>query len=161
MAMLHDCYRLTLEGARVALDAAEKRARDMKIPMNIAIVDDSGTLVAFVRMDGAKLGSAAVSITKAHSSAIRRQPTGPAMVNAEPSAILSLGLALASHMEQTPVRGGLPLIFADQVVGAIGVSNGTEDQDLEVAVAGAEAFGAACRAEPESQRGFEAIEGNA
>jgi len=160
MSMLQDSYRLTLEGARVALDAAEKRAKQMKIPMNIAIVDDGGHLLAFCRMDGAKLGSAVVSITKAHSAAIRRQPTGPAKAGDEPNMILSLGLALASHEAQTPVRGGLPLTFADQVVGAIGVSNGTEDQDTEVALAGVEAFGAACRAEPESQRGFEAIDGD-
>jgi len=160
MAMLHEAFRLTLEGARVALDAAERRAKQIGIPMNIAVVDDGGHLLAFARMDGAKLGSAVVAITKAHSSAIRRQPSGPAKAGDEPNVILSLGLALASHEAQTPVRGGLPLIFAEQVVGAIGTSNGTEDQDVEVALAGVEAFGAACRAEPESQRGFEAIEGD-
>jgi glc operon protein GlcG len=160
MAMLHESFRLTLEGARAALDAAEKRARQMGIPMNIAVVDDGGFLLAFARMDGAKLGSAAIAINKAHSSAIRRQPTGPALTNGEPNVVLSLGLAIGSRAEQTPVRGGLPLVFAEQLVGAIGVSNGTEDQDVEVALAGAEAFGAACRAEPDAQRGFEAIEGD-
>ncbi|HMD30634.1 MAG TPA: heme-binding protein, partial [Candidatus Acidoferrales bacterium] len=68
MAMLQDAYRLTLEGARATLDAAEKRAKQMGIPMNIAIVDDGGHLLAFARMDGAKLGSATIAINKAHSS---------------------------------------------------------------------------------------------
>jgi len=161
MVMLQDCYRLTLDGARVALVAAEKRAKQIGIPMNIAVVDDGGHLLAFVRMDGAKPASAVIAINKAHSSAIRRQATGPAPPSGEPNVILSLGLAIGSRAEQTPVRGGLPLVFADQVVGAIGSSNGTEDQDVEVSLAGVEAFGAACRAEPESQRGFEAIEGDA
>jgi glc operon protein GlcG len=132
----------------------------MGVPMDIAVVDDGGYLVAFARMDGAKLGSVAIALNKAHSAAIRRQPTGPFMEAGAPNVILSLGLAIGSHAAQTPIRGGLPLIFAEQVVGAIGVSSGTEDQDSAVALAGVEAFGAGCRAEPAEQRGFEAVEGN-
>ncbi len=160
MTMLHDSFRLTLEGARAALEAAERRAREIDVPMNIAVVDDGGHLLAFVRMDGAKLSSVAIAINKAHSSAIRRQATGPYMEGGEPNLLVSLGLAIGSQATQTPLRGGVPLVFADQMVGAIGVSNGSEDQDVAVAVAGAEAFGAACRAEPSAQRGFEAIEGD-
>ena len=158
MAMLKDSFRLTLEGARVALDAADKRARQIGVPMDIAIVDDGGILLAFVRMDGAKPASAAIAFNKAHSAAIRRQATGPALAGGQPNLVLSLGLAIGSHAEQTPIRGGLLLEFANEIVGAIGVSSGTEDQDVDVATAGAEAFGAACRAEPDKQRGFEAAE---
>ena len=160
MAMLQDSLRLTLEGARVALEGAERRAREMGVPMDIAVVDDAGYLVAFARMDGAKLGSVAIAFNKAHSAAIRRQATGPFLEAGAPNLILSLGLAIGSRAAQTPIRGGLPLVFSDQVVGAIGVSSGTEDQDVAVALAGAEAFGAACRAEPAEQRGFEAVEVN-
>ena len=160
MAMLKDSLRLTLEGARVALEAAEKRAKQIGLPMDIAIVDDGGILLAFIRMDGAKPASAAIAFNKAHSAAIRRQPTGPAVIDGQPNVVLSLGLAIGSHAEQTPIRGGLPLVFADELVGAIGVSSGTEDQDVDVATAGVEAFGAACRAEPDKQRGFEVAEGN-
>ncbi|HUJ41023.1 MAG TPA: heme-binding protein [Candidatus Acidoferrales bacterium] len=160
MAMLHDALKLTLEGARVALEGAERRAREMGVPMDIAVVDDGGHLVAFARMDGAKPGSAPIAINKAHSAAIRRTPTGPVMEAGAPNVVLSLGLAIGSHAALTPIRGGLPLIFAEQVVGAIGASSGTEEQDSSVALAGAEAFGAACRAEPAEQRGFEAVEGD-
>jgi glc operon protein GlcG len=159
--MLQDCFRLTLEGARVALHAAESRARQMGVPMDIAVVDDGGHLLAFARMDGARLSSVAIAINKAHSAAIRRQNTGPALDAGQPNLLLSLGLAIGSHAAQTPLRGGLLLLKGDAIVGAIGISGGSEDQDTQVALAGVEAFGAACRAEPSEQRGFEAIEDNA
>jgi glc operon protein GlcG len=130
--------KLTLEGARTVLAAAEHRAAEINVPMNIAIVDDGGHLLAFSRMDGAKLSSVTIAITKAHSAAIRRNPSGRAMAkNGEPDMPLSILVALASAGEQTPLRGGLPLIVDGQIVGAIGVSNGSEDEDVDVARAGA------------------------
>jgi glc operon protein GlcG len=132
--------KLTLEGARAVLAAAEKRAQEIKVPMNIAVVDDAGYLLAFARMDGAKISSVQIALTKAESAAIRRAPTGPVMAGKEPNLVLSLGLAVASHARQTPIRGGLPLVVDGQVVGAIGVSAGTEDEDVEVARAGLKAL---------------------
>src|SRR5437879_4300084 len=95
---------------------------------------------SFARMDGAKLSSIQVAITKAESAAIRRMATGPAMEGDKPNLVLSLGLAVASHGRQTPIRGGIPLLVNGQCVGAIGVSSGTEDQDADVARAGAAAL---------------------
>ena len=70
--------KLTLEGAKAILAAAEIRATEIGVPMNIAVVDDGGHLLAFSRMDGAKLSSVRIAITKALGSAIRtRLPTGP------------------------------------------------------------------------------------
>ncbi len=71
--------KLTLEGAHTILAAAERRASEIKVPMNIAIVDDGGHLLAFSRMDGAKLSSIQIAINKATSSAIRRKPSGPSV----------------------------------------------------------------------------------
>jgi glc operon protein GlcG len=156
MALIENSPRLTLEGARVALAAAERRAHQMNVPMNIAVVDDGGHLLAFIRMDQSKPSSVTIAYNKAHSAAIRRQRTGPVMADGQPNVVLSLGLAIGSHAEQTPIRGGIPLRVGDRIVGAIGVSGGSEEQDSEVAQAGVEAFGAACRAEPAEQRGFEA-----
>ncbi|HEX9760962.1 MAG TPA: heme-binding protein [Candidatus Acidoferrales bacterium] len=130
--------KLTLEGARAIVAAAEARAREIGVPMNIAVVDDGGHLLAFARMDGAKLSSARIAINKAEASAIRRQPSGPAMSGDQPNLVISLGLAIASHAAQTPIRGGLPIVVDGQCVGAIGVSNGTEEQDVDVAKAGIE-----------------------
>ncbi len=132
--------KLTLEGARAVLGAAEHRAREIGVPMDIAVVDEGGHLVAFARMDGAKISSVQIAVTKAECSAIRRAPSGPAMEGDRLNVALSLGLAVASHARQIPIRGGIPLVVEGHCVGAIGVSNGTEDQDTDVARAGAAAL---------------------
>jgi len=129
--------KLTLEGARAILAAAERRAIEIKVPMNIAVVDDGAHLLAFARMDGAKPASIAVSLVKAQAAAMRRAPTGPAMSGDQVNVALALGLASAASDHQTPIRGGLPLVVDGEVIGAIGVSAGTEDQDLDVARTGA------------------------
>jgi len=132
--------KLTLEGAKAVLEAAERRAREIGVPMDVAVVDDGGHLLTFSRMDGAKLSSVEIAINKAHSAAIRRQPTGPYMQDNQPNVLVSLSLAIGSRGAQTPLRGGIPLMVEGQCVGAVGVSNGTEDQDLNVARAGAAAL---------------------
>ncbi|HEV3254567.1 MAG TPA: heme-binding protein [Candidatus Acidoferrales bacterium] len=131
--------KLTLEGARAVLAAAERRAQEIQRPMDIAVVDDGGHLLAFARMDGAKLSSIEISLVKARAAAVRRASTG-APPGEQPNLALALGLAIASPAQQTPVRGGVPLVVDGQVVGAIGVSAGTEDQDEDVARAGAAAL---------------------
>jgi glc operon protein GlcG len=128
--------KLTLEGARAILAAAEKKATEMGVPQCIAVVDEGGHLLAFARMDGGKLSSALVAITKAVSAALRRTETGPSSSGGELSLTLSLGLPMATNGRVTPIRGGLPIIIEGQVVGGIGVSSGTEEQDVEVARAG-------------------------
>ncbi len=140
-AMLtRDNIRLTLEGARAILAAAEKKAHEIKVPMNIAVVDEGAHLLAFARMDGAKLSSIEVALTKARAAALRRAPSGPSPSSGEPSAVLSLGLSLATDGKLTPIRGGLPLVVSGQFVGGIGVSAGTEDEDVLVARAGVDAL---------------------
>lgn len=132
--------KLTLEGAQAVLAAAEKKAREIGCPMNIAIVDDGGHLLVFARMDGAKLSSIEIALLKARSAAARRSDTKPAMAGEQPNVLLSMGLAIGNPAEHTPIRGGLPLLADGQVVAAIGVSAGSEDQDVEVARAGAAAL---------------------
>lgn len=132
--------KLTLEGAKAVLAAAEKRSAEINMPMDIAVVDDGGHLIAFSRMDGAKLSSIDIAIGKALCAAMRRLPTGPVRTGDEVNLIISLGLAIGSHGKQTPIRGGVPLMIDGICVGAVGTSNGTEDQDLDVAQAGAKAL---------------------
>jgi glc operon protein GlcG len=136
----HNHPKLTLEGAEAVLVAAKAQAVRMGVPMNIAVVDDGGHLMAFTRMDGAKLSSIEIAINKAHAAAIRRQATGPARSGDEVNVLLSLGLAIGSRAQQTPIRGGLPLEVNRECVGAVGVSAGTEDQDTDVARAGVAAL---------------------
>ncbi len=132
--------RLTLQGARAILAAAERKAREINVPQNIAIVDEGGHLLAFARMDGAKLSSIEVALTKARAAALRRTPTGPSPSGSDPSVFLSLGLSLATDGKLTCIRGGWPLILNGQCVGGIGVSAGTEEQDVQVAQAGVDAL---------------------
>ena len=131
--------RLTLEGALGILAAAEAKAREIKVPLNIAIMDEGGHLLVFARMDGAKLSSVEVAMTKGRAAALRRAATGPSPANS-PSVMLSLGLSLATDGKLTCIRGGLPLMVGNQCVGGIGVSAGTEDQDVQVAQAGVDAL---------------------
>lgn len=132
--------RLTLDGARAVLAAAERCAAEIHRPMNIAVVDDGGHLLAFARMDGAKPASIEVALTKARAAALRRSSTGAPSKEGTAGLMLGLGLALASSEQQTPIRGGIPLVVDGQVVGAIGVSAGIEDEDVTVAQAGAAAL---------------------
>lgn len=133
--LTRDNVRLTLEGARSILAAAEAKAREINVPQNIAVFDEGGHLLAFARMDGAKLSSVEVALTKGRAAALRRAASGPSPAN-QPSVLLSIGLALATDGKLTCIRGGLPLMVGGQCVGGIGVSAGTEDQDVQVAQAG-------------------------
>ena len=132
--------KLTLEGARAVLAAAERRAQEMGAAINLAVVDDGGHLLVFERMDGAKPSSVAIAFVKAQAAALRRAPTGPAMTGDQVNLPIALGLAIASPAQQIPIRGGVPLLVDGQVIGAIGASGGTEDQDLDAARAGAAAL---------------------
>jgi len=132
--------KLTLEGARAVLAAAERRAQEMGAAMNVAVVDEGGHLLVFERMDGAKPSSIAIAFVKAQAAALRRAPTGPAMTGDQVNLPIALGLAIASPAQQIPIRGGVPLLVDGQVIGAIGASGGTEDQDLDAARAGAAAL---------------------
>lgn len=138
--LTRDNIRLTLKGARAILAAAENKAREIKVPQNIAVVDKGGHLLLFARMDGVKLSSIEVALTKAVSAALRGTPTGPSPASGEPSVFLSLGLSLATTGKLTCIRGGLPLVKDGQHVGGIGVSGGSEDEDVEVAQAGLDAL---------------------
>jgi glc operon protein GlcG len=133
--------KLTLEGARAVLAAAERRAVAINMPMDIAVVDDGGHLLAFARMDGAKISSATIALVKAQAAAARRSATAPAKGGgSEVNVALAIGLAVANPHQQIPIRGGIPLMVDGEIVGAVGVSNGSEDQDTDVAQAGAAAL---------------------
>lgn len=122
--------KLTHEGALKILRAAIDKAKAMGVPQCIAIVDDGGHLLAFTRMDGAKVLSIDSSMKKAMTAASSRAPTG----GVEASVELKLGLATGGKL--TNLKGGVPIVVDGHVIGAVGVGSGTGDQDLEVAKAG-------------------------
>ncbi len=134
---------LTLGGAKKILNAAEARANEMGLKMNIAVVDDGGHLMAFVRMDGGRPASVATAQTKAISAATFHQATGPLPANGTVDLLLSLSVpsaAAAGGARITPLLGGLPIEVEGQIIGGVGVGGGTGQQDAEVARAGIQAF---------------------
>ena len=122
-------FKLTHEGALKMLAAGIAKANAMGQPQCITITDDGGHLLAFVRMDGAKVLSIDSSRKKAMTAASSRAPTG----NAHPST--EVKLALATEGKVTNLLGGVPVVVDGHTIGAIGVGSGTGEQDLEVAKA--------------------------
>jgi len=128
---------ISLSAAEKAIDAATAKALEIGQPMNIAVVDDGGHLVAFVRMDGAIKASIDISIRKARTSILMNMPTSALMPKVQPGAEL-YGLEQTSG-GMVIFGGGIPLTNGDVVIGAIGVSAGTVEQDVSVAEVGAAA----------------------
>jgi uncharacterized protein GlcG (DUF336 family) len=129
---------ITLSAATKVVDAAAAKARDIGQPMNIAVVDDGGHLVAFARMDGAIKASIDISIRKARTSILMNAPTSALMPLVQPGAELYGLEQLSGGM--VIFGGGILLTEGDVVVGAIGVSAGSVEQDVSVAEAGVAAL---------------------
>ena len=127
--------KLTLNDARIILEGSEAKAKEIGVDMDIAVVDDGGHLVAFIRMDHARLTSIDVAINKAFTAACARRATH------EYAAIAGAGgPAFGMHTSNQGrfmiVGGGLPISFRGMIAGGVGCSSGSADQDCEVARAG-------------------------
>jgi len=122
---------LTLEAARRIASAAEAEALRHEFTMCIAIVDDGGHLLCFARMDDTQLGSIDVAIAKARSALMFKRPTKALEDRLTGGWMPTLGLA-----GMVPVEGGVPLVVDDEIIGAIGISGGTAQQDGQIAAAG-------------------------
>ncbi len=131
---------ITLEEAQRILSAAEEKARQMGQPMNIAVMDAGRNLVAFHRMDGAWVASTDIAIDKAFTSAGRGLTTRKIGEMAQPGQPL-FGINTTNGGRIVIFAGGVPLMRDGEVIGAVGVSGGTVDEDEEVAEAGVAALG--------------------
>jgi uncharacterized protein GlcG (DUF336 family) len=129
---------LTAAGARAMLDAGEAKAREIGVPQCLAVVDAGGRLMAFVRMDGARPASAEIAITKAVSAALRYRPTSE---EAGGDVAGGARLALASGGAITNIGGGFPIVVEGRVIGGVGASSGTVDEDSQCAQAALAALG--------------------
>lgn len=130
---------ITIQQAKAVIDAAETKATALAVPMNIAVLDTAAHLKAFLRMDGALLGSIDVAQRKARTAALFRAPSEALWEYCKPGAPAP-GLEL-SNGGLAPFGGGLPLLAADgTIIGAVGVSGGSVEQDLAVARAAAAAL---------------------
>jgi glc operon protein GlcG len=127
------------EQARKAIAGALAEARKINVPMAITVVDTAGQLVAFERMDNTQTGSIAVSQDKAVSAAMFRRPT-----KAFQDAVAGggAGLRILTLRGANAVEGGLPLALDGKIIGGIGVSGGSAEQDGVVAKGGSEALSA-------------------
>jgi uncharacterized protein GlcG (DUF336 family) len=140
MAPTTQVETLTLEAAKVAVEACEAKARSMGIPMNIAVTDASTHLLHFSRMDGAKITSISIAIDKAFTASGHRigthlykeavWPGGPAF-----------GIGHSNGNRFMTIGGGLPVVGKNgAILGAVGCSTGTPAQDQQVAQAGIDAI---------------------
>src|SRR5688500_8606648 len=129
---------ISLDQARAAVDAAVNKSREMNVKMDIAVVDAGGNLKAFVRMDGAWLGSIDIAQKKARTARYFDMPTGEIGKLSQPGK--PLYMIEVSNQGLITFPGGVPLrTGSDTVIGAIGVSGSTVENDDAVARAGAAA----------------------
>jgi glc operon protein GlcG len=128
---------ITQAQAQKALAGAVAEGQKISVPMAIAIVDTAGQLVAFVRADNTQVGSLGVSQDKATSAALYRRPT---KVFQDVLAAGGAGLRVLTLRGANAVEGGIPVVIDGKIVGAIGVSGGSAEQDGQVAKAGLDAL---------------------
>jgi len=131
---------ISLQDARRVVDAAAAKATEIEVPMNVAVVDDGNNLTAFVRQDGAWLGSIDIAQGKAYTARAFDMPTRDLVPLVQPGGSL-YGIEASNGGHLIVFAGGIPIEAGGEVVGAIGVSGGSVDQDQEVAEAGVAAYG--------------------
>ena len=131
--------KLTLEDAKVILQGAEKKAGEIGVDMDIAVVDDGGNLLAFYRMDKAKITSIDVAINKAFTAAGARKGTHEYAEIAGPGKP-AFGIHVSNRGRFMILGGGLPIFVDGHIVGGIGCSSGSVDEDQVVAQAGIDVF---------------------
>ena len=134
-AQLLDAKVIGMDAARTMMAAAEAEATRNGWPVAIAIVDAAGELILFHKLDGTQAASIDIAIGKASTAARLRRPT-----KALEDAIASGRMALAAVDGVLPLEGGVPIVVDGDVIGAIGVSGVTSQQDAQVAEAGVAAL---------------------
>lgn len=125
---------LSLDEAKRMLQAGEAAAANLGVAYNIAIVDAGGNLVAFARQDGALIGSIDLAIGKALTARLFDKPTSLLAELAQPGAPL-YGIQETNSGRVVIFGGGIPVMSHGTVVGAVGASAGTVEQDIAVAEA--------------------------
>lgn len=133
--MLANRQIITLEGARRILAAAEAEARKNNWNVAMAVVDESGNLIAFQKLDDTQVGSIDIAIGKARTAARMKRPT-----KALEDAVTGGRTVMLAIEGLVPMEGGVPVIVDGRVIGAVGVSGVTSQQDAQVASAGAAAL---------------------
>ncbi len=139
MKKLNEYKELTLEIVKVMAKSAEEKALEINVPVVFSAVDKGANLMLMHRMEDAFVTSIDISINKAFTSACLKQGTHEIVDAVQPGASL-YGLQLTNNARIIPFGGGLPIIVEGQVVGAVGVSGGTVEEDMLIAQAAVDAF---------------------
>jgi glc operon protein GlcG len=130
---------ISCAGASAVLQSAQAKAAEIGVPVVVAVVDDAGDLVAFSRGDGTPRGAAQWAIDKAATASSFRAPTH-VLAQGMDGAPLAAVASFIAQPHVTLVPAGIPLVVEGSLVGAIGASGGSPEQDLEIAEAGAAAL---------------------
>lgn len=133
---------LTLTVAKKIAEAAETEAKKRGATVVIAVVDDGGYLIVLERLDDTQVASVEVGIAKARTAAIFRRPSKVFEDQVRDGRVAALGLPGAA-----PLQGGIPIVFEGKVIGAIGVSGNTPQEDEDIAKVGAAAVTTAIEGE--------------
>jgi uncharacterized protein GlcG (DUF336 family) len=131
--------KLTLADARIVMEAAEQKSRDIGVDMDIAITDDGGHLLMFHRMDNARVTSIDIAIGKAFTAAAARRSTRSYAESGRPGGA-AYGIHVSNQGRFMIFPGGLPIFVDGQIAGGVGCSSGHSDQDEAVAQAGIDAL---------------------
>jgi uncharacterized protein GlcG (DUF336 family) len=134
-----EIQRLSWDEAKILVDGAVASSREINVPMCIAVADESGNLIDFSRMDGGKISSISIAIDKAFTAAAARRGThiyNQLCVPGQPT----FGIHVTNGGRFSVIGGGLPVTLNGVVVGGIGISSGTAEQDLVVAEAALKHF---------------------
>tara|TARA_B100000809_G_scaffold247735_1_gene277100 strand:+ start:5060 stop:5485 length:426 start_codon:yes stop_codon:yes gene_type:complete len=131
--------KLTLDDARCIMEGAETKACEIGVDMDIAVADDNGSLLMFHRMDNGRITSIDVAISKAFTAAAARRSTRAYGEVSGPGGP-AFGIHVSNQGRFMIMAGGLPLFVNEEIVGGVGCSSGTPDQDEAVAQAGIDAF---------------------
>lgn len=124
--------RLPYVVAQILANVAESEASNLGVPMAIAVADAGGGLQLFTRMDGALPASSEIAVSKAYTAAVLRLATHELGQLAQPGGIL-YGIQHTHNGKIILFGGGFPLLLDGEVVGAIGISGGSVDEDIRVA----------------------------
>jgi len=131
--------RLSIEEAQLLIDGAAAKAREIKVRMCIAVTDEAGHLIKFDRMDGGKISSISIAIDKAFTGAVARHGTHVYNELCQPGKP-TFGIHITNGGHFSVIGGGLPVPVDGTIVGGIGVSSGSAEQDRLCAEAALEYF---------------------
>lgn len=126
--------RISIDEAAILIEGARRKSNELGIPMCTAVTDESGHLLSFERMDGGKISSISIAIDKAFTGAVARKGTHVYNQLCQPGKG-TFGIHVTNGGHFSIIGGGLPVTVDGLIVGGVGVSSGTADEDLVVAQA--------------------------